>query len=105
MTKLALRSARTQRQWAADRKLCSRALEIRRSAGKTIPARLFQRPARHGGKLAGDAVGELPGDRQLALALEPLDGGLGIGIDDAGRLDLTIAILGERPLQREHALR
>ena len=40
--------------------------------------RLFQRAAGDGGKLAHDAVGNLAGDRELALALEFLDRGLGL---------------------------
>ena len=45
-----------------------------------------------------------PGDRQLALALEFLDRGLRLGVDDTGRLDLAIAEFGERALHRDDLL-
>src|SRR5262249_11859184 len=64
---------------------------------------LFQRAAGHRRQLAHDAVGGLARDRQLALALEFLDRGLSVGIDDSARLDLAVAVFGERPLQRDHA--
>src|SRR5262245_11576667 len=76
------------------------ALGISRSAGK-----LLQRPAGHGGELAREAIRHLPGDRQPALALEPLDGDLGVGIDGAGRLDLAVAVFSKLALDRNHALR
>jgi len=66
---------------------------------------LFQRSAGHRRELAHDAVGSLARDRQLALALELLDGCPGIAIDDSGRLDLPIAVVGKRSLQGDDAVR
>src|SRR5262249_37943891 len=66
---------------------------------------LFQRSTGHRCQLAHDAVGGLARDRQLALALEFLDRGLSVGVDDAAGLDLAIAVFGEGPLQRDHTFR
>src|SRR6266508_1807041 len=66
---------------------------------------LFQRSPSHRRQFAHDEVGRLAGNRQLALALEFLDGGLCFRIDDPARPDLAIAVFGKRPLQRDDALR
>lgn len=59
---------------------------------------LFQRSAGHRRQLAHEPVGGLTRDRQPALALELLDRGLGLGIDDAAWLDLTVTVFGKCPL-------
>src|SRR5205085_2561158 len=59
---------------------------------------LLDRLARHRAELAYQPVGHLPGDRDLAVALELLDCCLGIGADRAGRLQLTVAVFGQRTL-------
>src|SRR5690348_10873672 len=56
-------------------------------------------------KLALHRFGELAGDRQFALALEALDGSTGLGVVDAGRLELAKAVLAERALHGEHLAR
>ena len=61
---------------------------------------LFQRTAGDRGELADQPIGDLAGDRQAAGALEALDRRLGVRIDDAGRLDLAVAEVGQRPLYR-----
>src|SRR6516162_9074217 len=66
--------------------------------------RLFQRPAGHGRELAYHVVGDLAGDWKAAVALELLDGRLGRRIIDTGRLDLPIAKIGQRALDRQHSL-
>src|SRR4051812_13151552 len=70
----------------------------RRAAG------LLQRTAGHDRELARQSIGHLAADRQLALALELLDGGLRLGTENAGRLDLAVAVIGQRALYGEHAL-
>src|SRR5262249_57495717 len=59
---------------------------------------LLQRAAGHCGELAQQPVGDLTGHRQLALALEALDRGRGLDADDAVRLELAIAEIGQPPL-------
>src|SRR5262249_59138547 len=61
--------------------------------------------AGHVGHLAHDPVGGLAGRRQLALALEFLDRGFGLGVDDPARLDLPVTEIGKRSLERHHPLR
>src|SRR5438067_8962847 len=77
------------------------------SRRKWIPiwSGLFQRPSGDCSKLARNTVGRLAGHRKLALALEPLDGGLGLGINDPGRLDLAIAVFRQCPLQCDYPTR
>jgi hypothetical protein len=62
----------------------------------------LQRPAGHRGQRAHETLGYLPVDRHVAIALEFLDRRPRILIIDAGRLDLTVAKIGERVLDREH---
>jgi hypothetical protein len=49
-------------------------------------SKLVNRVTDHGGQFADKTIGDLPGHRQLAVALEFLNGGLGIGADGASRL-------------------
>ena len=65
---------------------------------------LFQLTAGHAGELAHKTVGDLAVNRQPALALELLDRGARIGIENAGRLDLAETKIGERPLHGRDAL-
>ncbi|MGY3590838.1 hypothetical protein ACVIF9_009515 [Bradyrhizobium sp. USDA 4350] len=58
----------------------------------------------HRAELAHQAIGHLAGHRQLARALELRDRVLGIGADRAGRLELAVAVFGQRPLDRCDAL-
>lgn len=60
--------------------------------------RLFDRPPRQDGQIADQAVGQLARNRHLAIALEFLDRGLRVGADNAGRLELAIAIFGQSAL-------
>src|ERR1700738_195430 len=66
---------------------------------------LVDRPADHRRQFAHQAIGHLPGHRDLALALKFLDRGLGLGAHRAGRLQLAVAILRERALHCSHAAR
>jgi hypothetical protein len=58
-----------------------------------------------GGEFVHQAIGHLARDRQLARLLELLDRDLGIRTDDAGRLQLAIAVFGQCALHRGHAVR
>src|SRR6266536_4028840 len=68
---------------------------------RSVP--LFQRASGRRGELAHEPIGELPGDRQLAVALELLDRRARVGAENSGRLDRTIAEIAERALHGEHA--
>ena len=61
-------------------------------------APLVDRPPGHRRELLHQTVRHLPGHRQLAVTLEFRDRGLGVGADGAGRLQLAVAIFGERAL-------
>jgi len=61
--------------------------------------------ADHGCEFAHEAVRHLSRDRDLALALEFLDRGLGIGTNGAGRLQLAVAVFGQRALDCGDAAR
>jgi hypothetical protein len=61
---------------------------------------LVDRMADRRGEFVNQAIGQLPGHRYPAFALEFLDRGLGIGADRAGRLQLAVAIFGQRALHR-----
>ena len=50
----------------------------------------------HRGELLHQAVGHLAGHRELAVAFEFCDRGLGVRTDRPGRLELAITILGAR---------
>ena len=64
---------------------------------------LVDRVTDDSGEFAHQAVRHLPGHGDLAVALELLDRGLGIGADGAGRLQLAVAVFGERALDRGDA--
>ena len=66
---------------------------------------LVDRVTDHSHELVHQALGYLPRHRHFPLAFEFLDCGLGIGADCSGRLQLAIAIFGERALYRGHAPR
>ncbi len=68
-------------------------------------ALLVDRMTDHSGEFAHQAIGHLPGHRQLALALEFRDRGLGVRAGGAGRLQLAIAVFGQHALHRRHAAR
>jgi hypothetical protein len=55
---------------------------------------LIDRVAGHGDEVAHQVIGDMPVYRELVLALELLDRGLGVWTDGAGRLQLAIAIFG-----------
>src|SRR6266480_6360368 len=59
---------------------------------------LFERASGRRGELAHEPIGELPGDRQLAVALELLDRRARVGAENSGRLDRTIAEIAQRAL-------
>src|SRR5689334_12299888 len=65
----------------------------------------IERPARHGGKVTRQSIGNLAGDRQLALALESLDRRFRFRAEDPVRLHLAVAEIRQRALHREHAPR
>ena len=65
---------------------------------------LFQLTAGHAGEFAHKTVGDLAVNRQPALAFELLDRGSRIRIENAGRLDLAEAKIGECPLHGRDAL-
>jgi len=54
---------------------------------------LFQRSRRHRRQFTHDEVGRLTGNRQLALALDFLDGGLCFRLDVPASSLLTTAVL------------
>src|ERR1700688_2746122 len=78
---------------------------LRRMKAPDLENALLDRVTNHGDEFAHQAVGHLPGHRQLALALEFDDRGLGVGTGGAGRFQLAVAIFGERALHRRHAAR
>lgn len=64
--------------------------------------RLLDRPASQNRQIPDQAIGQLARDRHLAIALEFLDRCLCIRSDNAGRLELAVAILGQRTLDRSN---
>src|SRR2546430_5348681 len=69
------------------------------------PAPLLDRMPDHRRELLHQTIGHLAGHRELAVALEFRDRGLRVRADRAGRLQLAVAILGERTLHRGHPTR
>src|SRR5262249_47132354 len=59
---------------------------------------LVDGPTRHVGQFLDQAIRHLAGRRQLAVALKFENCRLGVGADQAGRLQLAVAIVGERAL-------
>ena len=59
----------------------------------------------HGGKFADKAIGNLSADRQLVVTFEFFDGVAGRLVEQARRLDLTIAIVGQGTLHRRDSRR
>src|SRR5207248_7179635 len=69
-----------------------------------LRASLLERPPGHRRHLVQHALRGLTADGKLALALELLDRGLRLRVDDPGRLDLAVTEIGQRALERDHAL-
>lgn len=66
--------------------------------GRAVEANLLDRPAGQNREIPDQAIGQLACNRQLAVPLEFLDRSLRVGPDNAGRLELAIAIFGQRAL-------
>jgi Transcriptional regulator containing an amidase domain and an AraC-type DNA-binding HTH domain len=75
------------------------------TAKRRVPIGSVDRMADHGGEFTHQTIGHLSGHRELAVALEFRDRGLGVRTDGAGRLQLAVAIFGERALHRRYAAR
>src|SRR3954471_24987475 len=69
------------------------------------PSRSIQRAAGQVGELARHPFGNLARDRKLAVAFEMLDREPGIRIVDARGLELAVAEIAERALDRQHLAR
>ena len=67
--------------------------------------RLLDGAAGQNREIADQPVGQLTGDRHLAIPLELLDRRLRVGADDASWLELAVAKLGQRALDGGNAAR
>src|SRR5712671_29849 len=76
-----------------------------RAPARRMPSRSIQRAAGQVGELAGHPFGNLARDRKLAVAFEMLDREPGLRVVDARELELAIAEIAERALDRHHLTR
>src|SRR5690242_15452699 len=93
----------TPSPWQRRKYAATQIADFNRMRKNDRPARagaLVDRAAGHGGEFFDQTIRHLAGHRQLAVTLELCDRGLGVGADQAGGLQLAVAIFGERALDR-----
>src|SRR3979411_2479034 len=77
----------------------------RRASARQTRLRSIHRAAGQGGEFASHPFGNLTRDRKLAVAFEMLDREPGLRIIDARELELAVAEIAERALDRQHLAR